>query len=141
MLAWLKKYWAPLILCAWLVAILDGMISSLMTCHPITRIADGGANAERAKEYCTALHGPILITIQWLAHIAHKYEGLITAAFTIVLAAFTGRLWYSTEKLWTATNRTTDISERALTELEAPFLAIKITDPGTKRILKSAIIL
>jgi hypothetical protein len=100
MLDWLKKYWLALIASALLLAILDGTISSLMTCHPITDASGHAADAKKAEEECTALHGPILIGMEWAAHIAHKYEGLITAVTTIFLAIFTGRLWWSTDQLW-----------------------------------------
>jgi hypothetical protein len=67
-----------------------------------------------------------------------------TAYFTLWLVGFTGVLAVSTVGLWVATfflyragkkqlgllSRSTDISERALTELEAPFTAIKILDTG-----------
>ena len=106
MLKWLKTYWPALAVSAAGLAVLDAMISSLLTCHPITDQASGGTNHQETKEYCTALHGPILVSIRWIAHIAHQYEGLITAAFTIVLAAFTARLWWSTDKLWIVATET-----------------------------------
>lgn len=67
-----------------------------------------------------------------------------TAYFTLWLVGFTGVLAGSTVGLWFATfllyragekqlgllKRSADISERALTELEAPFTAIKIIDTG-----------
>jgi hypothetical protein len=90
------------------LTMIDGTISSLLTCHPI----NDHTNAAQAKEYCTALGGPILTTLRWIAKISHKYEGLITAAFTVVLAVFTGRLWFSTEKLWDATRKLASDAER-----------------------------
>jgi hypothetical protein len=50
-----------------------------------------------------------------------------------LIALFTGTLWYSTRNLWRATRRSARIAERALTELEAPFVSIKITDPGVHK--------
>lgn len=112
MLDWLKKYWAALVLIALLIAILDATLSSLLTCHPASNNPGNAADAEQVKDECTALSGPVLLTIKWLATIAHKYEGLVTAAFTIVLAVFTARLWYSTEKLWHATNTLADDAKK-----------------------------
>jgi hypothetical protein len=61
----------------------------------------------------------------------------ITALATIAIAWFTLTLRRSTDKLWKAGDkqlrllkRSADISERALTELEAPHLSIKIIDNG-----------
>lgn len=105
-----------------LVAILDGVVSSLMTCHPITGQSNSGTEAQKTKEYCTALHGPILVSLQRIAHAAHKYEGLITAAFTLVLAAFTGRLWWSTDKLWGVTDAALKSTERSLEATERAYI-------------------
>jgi hypothetical protein len=52
------------------------------------------------------------------------------AFFTAWLVAFTGVLAVSTVFLWSATKRTALIAERAMTELEAPFISIKIIEPG-----------
>jgi hypothetical protein len=103
MLNWLRKYWPVLVIVLLMVTVIDGTFSSLLTCHPVGGHPSGGSDPERAKEYCTALGGPILTTLGWVGRITHEYEGLITAAFTIALAVFTGRLWFSTDKLWGAT--------------------------------------
>jgi hypothetical protein len=66
-----------------------------------------GADQQQTKE-CSALSGPLLTTLRWVAGVSHKYEGLITAAFTVVLAIFTGRLWYSTEGLFRVTKLLAD---------------------------------
>lgn len=62
------------------------------------------------------------------------------AFFTFWLVVFTGVLGASTVLLWLAgekqlglLKRSADISERALTELEAPFIAIKIVESGVDR--------
>lgn len=47
-----------------------------------------------------------------------------------LLVLFSGLLFGSTALLWNANNRSAKIAERALTELEAPFLTIKINNPG-----------
>jgi hypothetical protein len=54
-----------------------------------------------------------------LLELIEKYNGAFTALASIAIACFTLTLWRSTDKLW----RT---SERALTELEAPVISIKI---------------
>jgi hypothetical protein len=105
MLNWLKTYWPVVVIVVAMLAVIDGTVSSLLTCHPISNQTGGGANQQETKEYCTALSGPLLTTIRWIADLSHKYEGLITAAFTVVLAVFTGRLWFSTDKLWEATKK------------------------------------
>jgi hypothetical protein len=112
MLNRLKTYWPVAILVLLMLAVIDGTFSSLLTCRPtVSSNSGGGADQQQAKEYCTAFSGPILITIKWLARITHKYEGLITAAFTIVLAVFTARLWFSTEKLSESTKRLVEGAE------------------------------
>jgi hypothetical protein len=93
MLAWIHRYASAIILSLALLALLDATISSLVTCHP---------PAEQAPEQCSALQGPLLRSLIWLADIGRKYEGLITAIFTVVLAGFTAALWRSTDKLWQA---------------------------------------
>jgi len=96
MLNWLKTYWPALLLGLMIVAVVGGTLSSLLSCHP-----KGVSSA--AHDECTALHGPIFVSIKWLLHGLHRYEGSFTALFTVVLALFTGRLWFSTEKLFRAT--------------------------------------
>jgi hypothetical protein len=105
------------------VAVIDGTLSSLLTCHPVSAQTGSSADQQQAKENCTALSGPVLATLRWIAAVTHKYEGLITAAFTIVLAVFTGRLWFSTEKLSVATKRLVEGAEdTAKRQLRAYFL-------------------
>jgi hypothetical protein len=113
-----------------MLAAIDGTFSSLLTCHPKSANVGGGA---ATMEECTALKGPILISLTWLLEGLHKYEGVVTGVFTILLAAFTGRLWFSTEKLWSVTLRSAKTAERALTELEAPFISVKIIETGIAR--------
>jgi hypothetical protein len=55
-----------------------------------------------------------------------------TALFTACVAAFTLVLAISTGLLWRATKRTAVIAERAMTELEAPFVSIKIIETGIR---------
>jgi hypothetical protein len=109
---WLKTYWPVAILALLMLAVVDGTLSSLLTCHPTVGANTGnGTNQQQAKEYCTALDGPVLVTLRWVARITHKYEGLITAAFTVVLAIFTARLWFSTEKLSESTKQLVEGAE------------------------------
>ena len=55
MLDWLKRYWPALILAVLGIAVLDGMISSLVTCHPqITEHTNQPVSTQTSHE-CTAL--------------------------------------------------------------------------------------
>src|SRR5580658_487146 len=132
MVAWLKRYWPALIASAFLIAILDGMISSAITCHPVGADTGYGTNAQQNQQ-CTALAGPVLTTLAAIVGFLDSHGEAVAGFFTIVLAAFTGRLWYSTEKLWNVTLRSAETAERALTQLEAPFLSVKITENGITR--------
>jgi hypothetical protein len=129
-------------------AVIDGTLSSLLTCHPVGAQTGSGANEQQAKENCTALSGPVLTTLGWIAAVTHKYEGLITAAFTVVLAVFTGRLWYSTDNLWKATTELVrgaeDTAQRQLrayvgvtvpdSELRYPDQSLQSSDPSIFKI-------
>jgi hypothetical protein len=108
MLSWLKTYWPVVVLGLMMIAVIDSTLSSLLTCHPVGGNTGAGADSQQAKENCTAFGGPVLATLTWIAEVSHKYEGLITAAFTVVLAVFTGRLWYSTEGLFRVTKTVAD---------------------------------
>jgi hypothetical protein len=102
---WLKRFWPALFAIGFLIAVVDGTISSLATCHPVSEQPSQSAANQKAPEECSALKGPILTTLVWTGDIAHKFEGLITAIFTVVLAGFTAALWRSTDKLWDAGER------------------------------------
>ena len=104
MLNCLKKYWLALVLSAALIAILDAAISSAMTCHPPTNQT---VSNEKSQE-CTALTGPILLTLELLLDFIDRHGAGVTAAFTAILAIFTGRLWWSTNKLWEVTRITAE---------------------------------
>ncbi|MHB8268812.1 hypothetical protein [Bradyrhizobium sp.] len=131
MLNRLKAYWPAAILVLLIMAVIDGTLSSLLTCHPVSAQTSGSADHQQTKEQCTALGGPILISLRWIAGVTHKYEGLITAAFTVVLAIFTGRLWYSTDKLWGAT---TDLVKGAEDTAQRQLRAYVYVDPGNGEI-------
>jgi hypothetical protein len=52
------------------------------------------------------------------------------AVFTGVLTGFNGLLFFSTLGLWLVNRQSAKIAERALVDLEAPFINVKITKPG-----------
>jgi hypothetical protein len=56
----------------------------------------------------------------------------LIADYTLALAIATGVLAASTFLLWWQTRKSSLIAERALTELEAPFVFVKINEPGLK---------
>jgi hypothetical protein len=86
-----------------MLAVMDGTLSSLLTCSPITPGGGGGAHAE-----CTALGGPVLTTLNAITDFLDGHGEAVTALFTIVLAVFTARLWYSTESLFRVTKVVAD---------------------------------
>lgn len=66
-----------------------------------------------------------MLSLEWIARSTHEYEGLITAAFTVVLAVFTGRLWLSTEKLWGVTNDSVQLATREFISAHRPKMRLK----------------
>ena len=112
MLNWSKTWWPLVILVFLVVAVIDGTLSSLLTCHPVSAQTTSGAYSKPSQEECTALRGPVLISLTWLLTRLHKYEGAVIALFTIMLAVFTARLWFSTDKLWEATRKLAVDAER-----------------------------
>jgi hypothetical protein len=70
-------------------------------------------------------------TTQSTAQIGNKSSADERVAdYTLAVAWLTGVLAFSTIGLWFVTRRSAKIAERALTELEAPFIIVKIKDPG-----------
>jgi hypothetical protein len=61
----------------------------------------------------------------------------VSAAATIIIALFTAVLGVSTVFLWFATRRSARIAERALTELERPFVYGGVREPGFKIVSSS----
>jgi hypothetical protein len=57
-------------------------------------------------------------------------NAVVTAIATAIIAIFTVMLVVVTDRQAKLTRRSADIAERALTELEAPFLGLKVTEPG-----------
>jgi hypothetical protein len=125
MLNWLKKYWPALLLSALLIAILDGMISSLITCHPIADQANGTANTQEQEE-CTALAGPLLLSAAAIVNFLDKHGEAVTGVFTVFLAVFTGRLWWSTDKLWRQTKESVDLARNEFLSSHRPELRLKL---------------
>jgi hypothetical protein len=113
MVAWLKKYWPALILSALILATIDAVISSLITCHPVGANPGSGNHAQVNQE-CTALSGPLLLSFGAIVDFIDQHGGGVTAIFTVVLAVFTGRLWLSTENLWKVTNESVSLTRDEL---------------------------
>jgi hypothetical protein len=124
MLSWLQKYWPALILLALMVALLDGVVSSLMTCHPVAEQSSQGTYAKEQYE-CTALAGPILTTLVAIVDFFDGHGEAVTAVFTIVLAAFTGTLWWSTNGMLRATNQSIHIANMEFASTHRPILRLK----------------
>jgi hypothetical protein len=124
MLSWLKKYWPALILAVLLVALLDAVMSSLLTCHVIGANAAGSDGAERQQE-CTGLSGPVLLSLIAIIRFADEHGDAVTGIFTVVLAAFTGRLWISTEKLWSVTNQSVRLAQDEFFSSHRPRMRLK----------------
>ena len=110
MLKWLQGWWPALALSLLGLVLLDAVISSLMTCHPISGVAGRAADPQEQQQ-CTALAGPMLVSSRAVVNFLDDHGEAVTGFFTIVLAIFTGRLWFSTEKLW-------QVTERGLLDLE-----------------------
>jgi len=124
MLTWLKKYWPALVLCALIVAVLDGVFSSLITCHPVGADASHGTNPQQNQQ-CSALAGPLLTTLIAFVDFLDKHGEAVTGFFTIVLAVFTGRLWFSTEKLWGVTDASVQLARNEFISSHRPRMRLK----------------
>lgn len=145
---WVKKYWVLLVVIAFLIAIVDVTISSMLTCHPSgVQAATDKAN----QEQCSALQGPLLLSLLWLINGLDEHGEAVTAAFTIVLAISTIGLWSSTRKLWEAgekqievarisaesAKKSAEVAERAFSHSRTPafgFSCEKVSDikPGVR---------
>ena len=77
-------------------------------------------------EYSCIFRGPVVSIIRgvfvWWNHIFDNAEAYV--------ALFTLTLTLSTITLWLATKRSANIAERALTELERPFLGVEVLQSG-----------
>jgi hypothetical protein len=131
MLSWLKQYWLALTLIALLIALLDGMLSSLITCHPAGDKPNQTIGAQQSQE-CTALAGPVLLSLRSTIDFIDERAEAVVAVLTAVLACFTATLWWSSDKLWRVTNNTlTHAEETSRRELRA---YIGVEPRGVKRL-------
>lgn len=96
-----------------------------MTCHPVGKERNQTVSTQEGEQ-CSAAHGPVLTTLKAIIEFLDGHGDAVTASFTIVLAI-------STILLWDATKRTAETAERALTDLEAPFIVVRITNNGLHR--------
>lgn len=124
MLTWLKRYLPALVLLALLLVLLDGVLSSLLTCHPISTETSGGHDTQKQQE-CTALAGPVLVSLTAIVDFADGHGDAITGVFTIALAIFTARLWFSTEKLWGVTNQSVELARKEFISSHRPRMRLK----------------
>jgi hypothetical protein len=87
----IKKYWPAIILSLLLLAILDGTVSSLQTCHPTSADQSGS---------CSIFRGPLLSLIISAGDFFDSHDKGIVAAFTVILAISTIGLWLATISLF-----------------------------------------
>jgi hypothetical protein len=102
--AWFQRYWTAIVVIIAALVVADLVISSTATCHPPP---PGSTEAvkQQYNEHCSYLHGPLLISLEWLIDNIDEHDGFFVVLFTAVLAAFTAALWRSTDKLWEAGER------------------------------------
>jgi hypothetical protein len=79
------------------------------------------------NKYYSAYEVVLSISVFLEAH-----NGAITAIATAFIAWFTLTLWQSSEKMWLVTNRSAELAERTLTELESPSVFVKVIETGLK---------
>ncbi len=80
-------------------------------------------------EKCPTYH-IALFTLVKIGEVLNWASPAITAAATGLIAYFTLTLKRSTDNLWDVTRRSADIAERALTELERPFITVEVLQSG-----------
>jgi hypothetical protein len=85
--------------------------------------------AANGTDKCEPHYVPVGV-VRWILFQLDRYSVLLTAVFTAFIAWFTWTLKRSTDNAWVVANRSADISERALTDLEAPFIYVKIKSEG-----------
>jgi hypothetical protein len=66
-----------------------------------------------------------------------KNDKVLIVIATFVIAAFTGTLWVATSRQAELTARSVKVAELALTQLEAPFIGLKITESGIAAIWRA----
>jgi hypothetical protein len=96
-------------------------------------------NQQTGKESC-APHNVFYVVSWYAGYWLTASAAAITALATGFIAWFTWTLRQSTEKMWVETQKaadaskqSADVAERALTELEAPFIAVEIAENGIIR--------
>jgi hypothetical protein len=67
---------------ALMLAVLDGVLSSLITCHPVGTESGHGSYGQTNKE-CTALAGPLFLSFLGIVDFTDNHGEAITALFTI----------------------------------------------------------
>jgi hypothetical protein len=97
MLNLLRQYWPAILLSLALLLVLDGTISSLLTCHPPL---NGASHSYNSNEHCTVFQGPLFSLIVFLSEFFEAHDKGIVAAFTVMLAVSTILLWDATKNLW-----------------------------------------
>jgi hypothetical protein len=95
----LRRYWLAIILSIALLLILDGTISWLASCHPLSHYAGGSQNSD---EKCSVFQGPLISLIIGITSFFETHDKGIVAAFTVILAVSTIGLWISTRNLYKA---------------------------------------
>ena len=98
----IKRYWPAIVLSLALVLILDGTISSLVTCHPPP---NGPSASQNSNENCTVFNGPLISLIRNIGTFFETHDKGIIAAFTVILAVSTIGLWLATIGLYKSGER------------------------------------
>ncbi len=93
----LRRHWLPVVLSIALLLVLDGTISWLWSCHPLSH--HNGGNQNRDEE-CTVFGGPLISLIFGFGNFFETHDKGIVAAFTVILALSTIGLWISTRNLY-----------------------------------------
>jgi hypothetical protein len=104
--------------------------SSFKSC----KIEQTTANTETSKEQTPpsvlTSANRAAVSTRCALHVAYEYRDLATAIATVFIALFTFTLWWSTKGMMQATRDSVRLAERALNELEIPFISLKVNDPG-----------
>jgi hypothetical protein len=95
MLKLLRQYWPAIFLSMALLLVLDGTISSLLTCHPPP---NNTSHNQNGHENCTVFQGPLSSLIVFIGEFFEAHDKGIVAAFTVILAISTILLWDATKK-------------------------------------------
>jgi hypothetical protein len=86
------------------------------------------AESQQAKEnpppLVLSLTNNAAICVRCTGHVLYEYRDAITAVATAFIAAFTFTLWQSTKRMTQATGESVRIAERALADLERPYIYV-----------------